>query len=51
MSSEHALGHPARMASREIKWSRGQRVMVALASATFSWVAVIGAGYLIVQIF
>jgi hypothetical protein len=51
MSSEHAVRHPARMRHREIKWSRGLRVTVALAGAVVSWGALFGAGYLIAQIF
>lgn len=38
------------MPHAEIKWSRGRRIMVALASATASWVAVVGVGYLLVQL-
>ncbi len=51
MSSEHAVRHPARMRHREIKWSRGLRVTVALCCAVASWGALFGAGYLIAQIF
>ncbi len=51
MSSEHAVNRTAIAMPREIKWSRSLRVAVALASATASWVAVVGAGYLIVQMF
>lgn len=51
MSSERVVDRPMRAMPRDIKWSRGLRVTVALASATASWVAVVGAGYLILQIF
>ena len=51
VSSEHAVHHPARVVHREIKWSRGQRVALALALAAVSWGVVIGAAYLILQIF
>ena len=51
MISQSALDQAALMARGERKWSRGRRLMVALASAAGSWIAVIGAGYLIVQLF
>jgi len=51
MSSEHAVDRAAMVISREIKWPRGLRLAVVLASATVSWVAVVGAGYLIVRMF
>jgi len=51
MSSDQAVDHTAMVMPREIKWPRGLRLAVALASATVSWVAVVGAGYLIVQMF
>ena len=51
MSSEQAVHRLARMKRREIKWSRGQRLAIALACAAVSWGAVFGAGYLIAQIF
>ena len=51
MSSNQAV-HRASMARSDIvKWSRSLRVAVALASATASWVVLIGAGYLVVQLF
>jgi hypothetical protein len=51
MSSEHAVQSTAPVIPKNTKWSRGLRLAVALVFATASWVAVVGAGYLIVQIF
>ena len=51
MSSEHAVEHMAMTRPRKVKWSRGRRLAVALASATVSWGLFAGAGYLLVQIF
>lgn len=51
MSSEHAVDYTAGLKPRDIKWPRGLRLAVVLASATVSWVVTVGAGYLIVQIF
>ena len=51
VSPEHSAHHPVGMVTREIKWSRALRVVVALASVTVSWVAVFGLTYLIVQFF
>ena len=51
MSSDQAVDHTAMVMPREIKWSRALRLAVALASAAASWIAVVGAGYLIVQMF
>ncbi len=51
MTSEPAVQHTASMPQAEIKWSRGRRIVVALASATASWGVVVGAGYLLIQMF
>lgn len=51
MSSERAVPHTAPVMPRDKKWPRGLRLAVALVSATASWVAVVGAVYLVVQLF
>jgi hypothetical protein len=51
LSSEHAVQSTVPVIPKNAKWPRGLRLAVALVFATVSWVAVVGAGYLIVQIF
>ena len=51
MTSPSAVEDAPLMPRAEVKWSRARRLAVALASAAGSWIAVIGAGYLIVQLF
>jgi hypothetical protein len=51
MSTERAVRAAVPGASTDAKWPREIRVAVALASATACWALLIGAVYLVVQIF
>jgi hypothetical protein len=50
MSSEQAVETTIEVSPKQKKWPRGIRLAVALVFATVSWIVVVGAGYLIVQI-